>query len=198
MSKSLLAELFLLQTKALVNAYTWSTLPFYTIVQKPWQKVKLSKSFDVQRTLDSQGRLVYSRPCRLPNPEKQIPYLGMHSFNQMVPLLDRNQKKVGVRKVLQEETQIDPKSGQPVKVDGRTLKKLHLAPDFEWLTVAQILDRVDGIARGLQDMGVSQGSKVILFAENSLEWFCTALALQRLNACTVTLLSILSKSKLYF
>mgnify|MGYP002653238259 CR=1 FL=1 len=43
-------------------------------------------------------------------------------------------------------------------------------------------------------MGVTKGVKVLIYAENSVEWFCTALALLRLNAITVTLLAILSKS----
>ncbi len=183
-----LVNFSLLPVKALITTFTWSTLPFYAAVQKPWRRLKLSKNFGVVATKDIQGRLIYSRPCPV---DVQHPYLNCYSFNEMFPLLDRSQKIVGVREVLSEVPQLDS-SGNPIKVDGRELTKVKLAGDYHWLTVGQVLDRADTIARGLREMGVKSTTKVILYADNSLSWICIGLALQRMTATTVTLLSILS------
>ena len=177
------------QTKALVNAYTWTTLPLYAIAQQPWRRLRQSKSFGVQAIKQPDGRIVYSRPCQM---HQEHPYFGLHSFNQIVPLLDRKRKIVGIRNVISEQVQLNEK-GEPIKIDGKQLKRIKLANDYHWFTVEEIMNRVDSLARGLHQMGVCKGEKVLIFADNSLEWFCTALALQRLNAITVTMLSILSK-----
>ena len=85
-----------------------------------------------------------------------------------------------------------------VQIDGRDVKQLVLAEHFIWLTPGQILQRVDSIARGFQQMGINEGEKILLYAENSLEWFIASLALQRINAVAVTMFSILSKLSQYY
>lgn len=193
-SSKLLANLALLPTKALVTAYTWTTLPFYTAVQQPWKRLKLSRNFNVVSTTDSQGRVVYSRtpPVKLDHP-----HLACKHYNELLEMVDRKQKIFGVREVLSEVTQYDPKTGEAIKVDGRELKKIKLADAYRWYTVEEVLDRVDALARGLQSMGVKEGEKVVIYAENSFEWFIASMALLRINATTVTLLSILSKLKIF-
>ena len=188
MSK-LLVNLALLQTKAIVNAYTWSTLPFYTLVQRPWRRLKLSKNFNVKIEKDSLGRTVYSRTA---SANFDHPHMKYDSYNELVDTLDRSRKVLGVRDVLSEVTQLDA-DGHPIKIDGKELKKIKLADSYRWFTVGEILDKVDALARGFQQMGVKEGDKVILYAENSFEWLITSIALIRVNATTVTLLSILSK-----
>lgn len=188
MSKQLV-NLSLLPAKALITAYTWSTLPFYTAIQRPWRRLAKSRNFGVVKTIDSQGRLIYSRPCPV---DVHHPYLNCYSFNEILPLLDKKRKTVGVREVISEVPQLDS-SGNPVKVDGRELTKVQLADEYRWYTVGDILERADAIGRGLRSMGVKEGDKVILYADNSLAWMAIGLALQRMNAITVTLLSILSK-----
>ena len=59
--------------------------------------------------------------------------------------------------------------------------------------MGEILDRCDAVARGLQKMNIKPSEKVMIYAENSLEWFIASLALVRINATTITLLPILSK-----
>ena len=185
----LLVGMFMGATRAVVQTYTVATLPFYAAVQKPWRKLKLSKDFGVKRTLDKHGRLIYTRPS--PN-ELDHPYLKLNSFNEIIPLLDRNRRAVGVRKVLSEDLQRD-EDGKLIKIDGKELKKLTLAKEYSWMNVGECLEKINSIAKGLRQMGVGSGEKVIIYADNSVEWFFTALALIRLNATTVTLLSILSK-----
>lgn len=130
-----LVNLTLLQAKALVNAYTWTTLPLYAAVQKPWRQVKIAKStFNMRVMLDSQNRLVYSRPSRLPD-DKAV--YKCRTFAEVLPTLDRTREVVGIRDVLSETAALDEK-GRPILVDGRELKKLQLAPKFRWLTIGQV------------------------------------------------------------
>lgn len=193
MSSKLLAKLALLPTKALVTGFTWATLPLYTALQRPWRKLKLSKSFNIRATTDAQGRVVYSRtpPVRLDHPQ-----LACTHYNELLESLDRSHRIFGVREVLSEVLQVDEATGEAIKVDGRELKKIRLADAYRWYTVGEVLDRVDALARGLQAMGVGEQEKVVIYAENSFEWFVASVALLRINATTVTLLSILSKSTL--
>ncbi|KAH9407905.1 Long-chain-fatty-acid--CoA ligase 4 [Tyrophagus putrescentiae] len=189
MSSKLLAKLALLPAKALVTGYTWATLPLYTALQRPWRKLKLSKSFNIRATTDAQGRVVYSRtpPVRLDHPQ-----LACTHYNELLEGLDRSHRIFGVREVLSEVLQVDEATGRPIKVDGRELKKIKLADAYRWYTVGEVLDRVDALARGLQAMGVGEQEKVVIYAENSFEWFVASVALLRINATTVTLLSILN------
>ncbi len=184
-----LVNLFMLNTKAVVNAWTFTTLPFYTIYQQPWKKLRLSKSFGVQAIKDRQGRTVYSRPCPV---KVYHPLMTYQTLNEVIPHLDPKRRAVGYREVLSEEPQLDER-GQPIKIDGKELKKIKLADDYQWWNVEQVLERVDALARGLQAMGVTEKSKVLIYADNSFDWFCAGLAVGRLNAITVTLLSILSR-----
>lgn len=79
-------------------------------------------------------------------------------------------------------------------IDGKELVKLELDEEFKWHTVEDVMKRVDNITRALKQMGIDRGVKVMIYAENSAEWFYTALALTKLNAITVTLFSTLNDS----
>ena len=188
MSK-LLVNLFMLNAKAVVNAYTWTTLPFYTIVQQPWRRLRIAKSFGIIATKDKYGRMVYSRPCQA---KIEHPLLNHYTLNDIEPILDRNRKAVGLREVISEQLQTD-ENGQPIMIDGKEWKLTKLSDQYKWFTVGEVLERVDALARGFKKMGIEKGTKTIIYADNSFEWLCTSLALTRLNATTVTLLSILSK-----
>lgn len=45
---------------------------------------------------------------------------------------------------------------------NHNLLQVKLADKFRWLNVGTVLDRVDSIARGLSQIGVSKGDKVLL------------------------------------
>lgn len=94
------------------------------------------------------------------------------TLNDILPNLDPNRRAVGFRKVLSEELQVDEQK-KPIYVDGKLLKKIKLAPEYTWFTVSQVLERVDAIARGLQKQGITQGEKVIIYADNRLTFHST-------------------------
>ena len=239
-------SIFLPSIKSIINTYTWTSLPLYTFIQRPWRQLKQSRITGVKSYIDSSPlsplslppslsspssstststeplpqneRIIYYRPSSSCSPlsikdinnhtkNSQISYhtqfLKHFVYTECWPYLDRKQKMFGVRQVLSEELQYEKgdNGDRRVKlIDGKELKHVRLANAYHWYSVGDILDRVDSLAKALQNsdtMGngnqIKPGDKVILYAENSLEWFITSLALQRLNAITVTLLSILSK-----
>ncbi|XP_017495100.1 PREDICTED: long-chain-fatty-acid--CoA ligase 4-like, partial [Rhagoletis zephyria] len=197
MSRQLLFQLLALPAKAAVNAYTWSTLPFYTLYQKPFSKLRLAKNFGVISTVDPKtGRRVYSRPTP---PDIDHPYLKYQVFNDIIPTLDRNREVLGIRDVISEVPAVDEQTGEPVIIDGKPLVKVQLADDFRYLKVGEVLDRVEAIAKGLKEnLGVKPGDHVMIYADNSAEWFYSCLALLQINAVMVTLFSTLNDSGVVF
>lgn len=189
MSK-LLVNLVLYNTKALVNAYTWSTLPFYAAAQRPWTRLRRAKTLGVLTTKDEKGRTVYTRPSP---PHLNHPYYKYRTISEIIPLLDRNREVIGIRDVIEEQTTLD-EVGKPVVIDGKVLKKVKLSDDFRWLTVGQVMDRIDALSKGFKHLGVQKGDHVLIYAENGIEWFYSCMALARINAVTVTLFSTLSDS----
>ena len=97
-------KLALLPTKAVDNTYTALTLPFYTAYQRPWRKLRLTKSFGVKSYQDSHGRTVYHRPSPVPCPQ---PFDRLTTYNQVLRTLDRNRVALGVRDVIRERPQLD-------------------------------------------------------------------------------------------
>lgn len=162
MQSKFLVNLSLLPVKALINVYTWSTLPVYAALQRPWQRLKLSKSGGLVSTYNEKmGKTIYSRKCPV---HFDHPYLSRYAFNEIVPLLDRSWPILGERPVISEEVQTDPATGKVIKIDGKELKKFRLADDFRWLTVGEVLDRVDALARGFQQLGIKKSEKVVIYA----------------------------------
>lgn len=184
---NLMKKFLVLNTKFLINSYTAITLPFYTIYQKPWQKLRTSKLFQIQMYKDKHGRTIYYRN----GPTKfEHPFIHHRTVTDLLKTLDRDRIAVGVRDVINEKLQYD-QNGKPIIVDERELTKIELSKDYEWWTAGQIIDRADAIARGLQQLGVNRNDKVIIYADSNVEWFLVALALNRLCAITITLFSTL-------
>ena len=128
MSRQLLFQLLALPAKAAIHAYGCITLPFYALAQKPWTKLRLSKSFGVVSTVDPKtGRRIYSRPTP---PGIDHPYLKYKVFNDIVPTLNRNREVIGIRDVISEVPAVDEKTGKPVIIDRKPLVKVQLAEDF--------------------------------------------------------------------
>ena len=66
-----------------------------------------------------------------------------------------------------------------------------LSDSYKWLTLNEVIERVDNIAKGLIEIGVKKGDKVIIWADTRLEWTLCSLALMKVNATLVTLFSTL-------
>lgn len=82
----------------------------------------------------------------------------------------------------------------PLAIDGRIIKKVVLADNYRWITVAEVMDKVDNIAKALSDMGIKKGDKIIIYADAQANWFLCSLAIGKMNAVVVTLFPNLGTS----
>ncbi|CAG2120034.1 unnamed protein product, partial [Medioppia subpectinata] len=73
-----------------------------------------------------------------------------------------------------------------------------LSDSYKWLTLNDVIKRVDNIAKGLMKMGVKKGDNVIIWADTRLEWTLCSLALIKINATLCTLYSTLGTSGLIY
>lgn len=64
-----------------------------------------------------------------------------------------------------------------------------LGDKYEWMTVKEVLNKIDSLAKGFQQMGLQKQDKVIIYAETQVDWFLSCLAISKLNATVVTLFS---------
>lgn len=113
MSK-LLINFAVLNAKIIVNTYTVATLPFYYLYQRPWQTLRRAKSFGVKTTIDSKGRTIYTRP----KPDNlKHPYHKYETLGDIIPVLDRSRKVLGVRDVIQEKLELDANGKKVDKVE---------------------------------------------------------------------------------
>ncbi|XP_050211646.1 long chain acyl-CoA synthetase 9, chloroplastic [Mercurialis annua] len=82
-----------------------------------------------------------------------------------------------------------------VSEDGRTFEKLHLG-DYEWLSYAQVFDKVSGFASGLASIGHTKEERVAIFADTRAEWFIALQGCFRRNVTVVTIYSSLGEEAL--
>lgn len=188
MSK-ILMNVTLFHTKIFVNTYTALTLPFYALAQRPWQTLARSKLVRAQVAFDDKGCPVWTRK----GPPMASPYMKYDTYVEALKNMDRTRRSVGIRDTLEELVNLDDE-GNPLVVDGKVIKKVRLAEQYRWLTVGEVLDRVDNIARGLHQLGVRPGDKIVLYAETQAKWLFCCLAVAKLNATLVTLYSNLGEA----
>ncbi|CAG2183019.1 unnamed protein product, partial [Oppiella nova] len=108
-------------------------------------------------------------------------------------IYDSNRLMLGKRDVIRETVETDI-NGNVIKVDGKVLRKFVLSDSYKWLTVGEVVQRVDNIAKGLMRSGVKSGDNVIIWADTRLEWTLCSLALMKINATLATLYSTLGNS----
>ncbi|EEF48390.1 long-chain-fatty-acid CoA ligase, putative [Ricinus communis] len=94
---------------------------------------------------------------------------------------------LGTRQLISKETEV---SG-----DGRSFEKLHLG-EYEWLTYAQVFDKVSNFASGLTSIGHLRNERVAIFADTRAEWFIALQGCFRRNVTVVTIYSSLGEEAL--
>ncbi|OTF72086.1 hypothetical protein BLA29_008177, partial [Euroglyphus maynei] len=193
MMSKILMNITLFHTKLVVNTYTALTLPFYTIYQRPWQRLKLSNKIEAQMISKTSNSVVWTRK----GPPGNKPVLKCSTYLEAFNFMERSRPSIGVREIFDEKISFD-EEGLPISIDGKILKRIVLDDKYKWLTVGEALDRVDVIAKGLHDIGVKKGDNVVIYSDTSPDWFFTSMALAKLSAVTVTLYANLGDSAVIY
>src|SRR5690625_1935247 len=108
--EKILPKLVLLNTRLVVGTYTALTLPFYTVTQRPWQKLRLARARRTVAERSPDGSFQYWKrhgaPITLPND-----YHLYRSFNEIFDFMkrneDRNQPRLSYREVYSEKIKFD-------------------------------------------------------------------------------------------
>lgn len=189
MMSKILMNITLFHTKLIVNTYTALSLPFYAIYQKPWQRLKISNQIYSQMISKTSDSVVWTRN----GPPGTKPITQCSTYLEAFKFMDRSRPSIGVREILDEKISFD-EEGLPITIDGKILKKIVLDDKYKWMTIGEVLDQIDVIAKGLHDIGVRKGDNVVIYADTSPNWFFTSMALAKLSAITVTLFANLGDS----
>ena len=72
-----------------------------------------------------------------------------------------------------------------------SFKKYDLT-NYQWLTLSEVNDRIEQLARYFLSSKVKYGEKVLIFAETRVEWFLSAQALWKIGATVTTLFANLA------
>ncbi|XP_054162447.1 long-chain-fatty-acid--CoA ligase 4-like [Oppia nitens] len=196
MSK-LLVNLFMLKTRLIVNTYTVTTLPLYYAIQKPWRTLKEANQVKTKKFVTKNGELVWER--NHPSPEHE--FLKYSSYAEVLKHMPDQYSDdrivLGKRDVIKETVEMD-ENGNIVKVDGKVLRKFVLSDSYKWMTLKEMMQRVDNIAKGLVKFGVKKGDKVVIWADTRLEWSLCSLAIMKINATLTTLFSNLGTPGLIY
>lgn len=94
-----------------------------------------------------------------------------------------NKNILGAREKLSSENEKLP--------DGKLLKKLSLAKNFEWTKFSKALETVDSLSNGFLNLGLKSNDNLVLFMETRQEWLISSIACFRINVPIVTLYATL-------
>ena len=134
------------------------------------------------RSKASNGLAVWSNADR-PSDFSTTPFPGCETvfdvFNYAVRV-NGSRPAVGERKIINTET------------DAKGFEKLHLSDKYDWLTFAQLNEKVANVSSGLiNTCGLKPKDKVIIYADTKADWMITAQACFRTNASVVTIYATL-------
>ena len=134
------------------------------------------------RSKTSNGLAVWSNADR-PSDFSTTPFPGCETvtdvFNYAVRV-NGSRPAVGERRIINTET------------DAKGFEKLHLSDKYDWLTFAQLNEKVANVSSGLiNSCGLKPKDKVIIYADTKADSMITAQACFRTNAAVVTIYATL-------
>ena len=182
-----LIALFMLIVRIIVQTYTYITLPIYKLVQCPSKKLKLSRVIRSKQLDPSDPYSPYIRTGSVPHHVLTSCRNLPECFELMKQLYPPDRPVIGYRTILDEEYVLDAK-GEPLKMDGRVLRKLRLS-SYKWLTYAQVFEKSKYIARGLSVNGFVKHNKCVVFCDTCPENLLFTIATQIIGVLSVGVFS---------
>ncbi|XP_043274109.1 long-chain-fatty-acid--CoA ligase 4 isoform X2 [Venturia canescens] len=171
--------------KALSYVYDLLTFPVYLILQRPWEKRKLSRRIKAKwiskddhsityRSVDPPGPLhITLERQKIDTLEKMLKWVtDMHS----------GKKCLGTRQILAEEDELQP--------NGRIFKKYKMG-EYKWKSYTEVERLASSFGRGLAELGLTQKKNIVIFAETRAEWMIAAHGSFKQNLSVVTIYATL-------
>ncbi|XP_015123836.1 long-chain-fatty-acid--CoA ligase 4 isoform X1 [Diachasma alloeum] len=171
--------------KALSYVYDLLTFPVYLILQRPWEKRKLSRRVKAKPIAKDDNSITY-RNIDDPGP------IHVKLQRQSVDTLEKvlryaaethgGKKCLGTRQILAEENEVQP--------NGRVFKKYKMG-EYKWKSYTEVERLAASFGRGLRELGMTKRKNIVIFAETRAEWMIAAHACFKQDLSVVTIYATL-------
>ena len=173
----------MLGVRIVVQTYTFLTLPIYYLAQNPGKKLKQSRTMRAKQLDPADPYSPWVRtgptPYHVLSTCQNLP----EGFELMQKLYPPDRPVIGYRTVIEEKQVLDL-NGNPVKIDGKSVRKLRLT-DYRWMTYRQVFDKSHDIAKGLILNGFKKYDKCVVLSETCADNLVFMISMQFIGVLSV-------------
>uniref|UniRef100_A0A1B6E8J8 long-chain-fatty-acid--CoA ligase n=1 Tax=Clastoptera arizonana TaxID=38151 RepID=A0A1B6E8J8_9HEMI len=173
--------------KALAFVCDIITYPVYLLLQRPWEKKRLSRRIKA-KSINKDVRSITYRSVDKPDlVHSQMLANKIDTMEKMflyVVKMFKDKRCLGTRDILAEEDERQP--------NGRIFKK-YVMGEYKWKTYSEVNELATSFGRGLRELGVQPRKNVVIFAETRAEWMIAAQGCFKQNVPVVTIYATLGE-----
>ncbi|XP_014260043.1 long-chain-fatty-acid--CoA ligase 4-like isoform X1 [Cimex lectularius] len=163
------------------------TYPVYLILQRPWEKIRLSRRVKAERQVED-GKTVLVKSLTMPRDiHCKLLTFKIDTLEKMLNYITNlygNKNCLGTRDILAEEDEIQP--------NGRIFKK-YLMGEYKWRSYNDVNQEASFFGRGLRSLGFKAKENIVIFAETRAEWTVAAHGCFKQNFTVVTIYATLGE-----
>lgn len=163
------------------------TYPVYLLLQRPWEKKRLSRRIKAKPVAQDEKSITYRS---LQGPQVVHTRILINKIDTMekmflyVAKVFKNKRCLGTRDILAEEDEVQP--------NGRVFKK-YVMGDYKWKTFDEVNTLATNFGRGLRELGLQPRMNIVIFAETRAEWMIAAHGCFKQNITVVTIYATLGE-----
>ncbi|XP_046676781.1 fatty acid CoA ligase Acsl3 [Homalodisca vitripennis] len=173
--------------KALAFVCDIVTYPLYLLLQRPWEKKRLSRRPKAKAVTRDDKSITYRSLESIGEIHSQVLRAKVDTMEKMllyVVKTFRDKKCLGTRQILAEEDEVQP--------NGRIFKK-YVMGEYQWQTYEEVNQLATHFGRGLRELGHMPRKNIAIFAETRAEWMIAAHGCFKQNFPLVTLYATLGE-----
>ncbi|KAK7790099.1 hypothetical protein R5R35_012622 [Gryllus longicercus] len=144
------------------------TYPVYLLIQRPWEKKRLSRRMKAEPVALEERSVTY-RSVDAPRAlHVRLRREGVDTLDKMLQFVARvhgGKRCLGTREILAEEDE--------PQANGRVFKK-YLLGDYRWRSFEEVERIAANFGRGLRELGQPPRHNIVIFAETRAEWLIAA------------------------
>jgi len=163
------------------------TYPVYLILQKPWEKKRLSRRLKAKSVSKDNKSVTYRTVLSIGDVHSKMIGQGVDTMEKMllhVAKLYGSKRCLGTRDILAEEDEIQP--------SGKVFKK-YVMGDYKWRSFDDVNKEATSFGKGLRVLGHKPKENIVIFAETRAEWMVAAHGCFKQNFTVVTIYATLGE-----
>ncbi|XP_075214813.1 acyl-CoA synthetase long-chain [Lycorma delicatula] len=163
------------------------TYPVYLLLQRPWERKRLSRRLKAQAVNKDEKSITYRS---LDGPKEVHRHMLANGINTMEKMFLYVVKQfpqkhcLGTREIIAEEDEVQP--------NGRIFKK-YVMGEYKWRTYSEVNMLATNFGRGLRELGHKPKQNIVIFAETRAEWMIAAHGCFKQNIPVVTIYATLGE-----